>query len=245
MAKLKARGREEIFRVQRVSPGRRDGVAEVHEFRAMTSDGSVLERLVLRYTPEEIAKNYGERSHDYGWKVRGRAKAGLSLEQLLKGYLDHGWSLADASSAYFRREGDVIEGLSQEPFITVEKAEKRREKILKSRDRAESSRAERARTNDGPGFYVTNNYVGEGAMSHPRIADHERPFKTCEAAVEFASRRLENFREFAFNYLLPVAVVESTSRQAAERNEGHVWWVDGVSRGPAIDPRQAKFEFGE
>ena len=75
MAKLRARRREEVFRVSRSRTSTTAGVAEVQEHRSLMSDGNLLERSVLRYTPEEVERNYGKKSHDYGWKVRGRVKA--------------------------------------------------------------------------------------------------------------------------------------------------------------------------
>ena len=39
--------------------------------------------------------------------------------------------------------------------------------------------------------------------------------------------------------LTPVRIIESISRAAAARGQGHVWWEDGVFRGPPVDPRQA------
>jgi hypothetical protein len=243
MAKLKARGNEIIFRVSKSKSGSDDGVAEAVHYRALRSDGYLLERLVLKYTLEEIAKNYGKKFHDYGWKVRGRAKSGKTLEELLKIYLDSDWTLEDASESYFRQAGpDGIEAISQEPFISEASAEKRKKHLATSRTKAEAKRQERARTNDGPGFYVTNNYTG--GVTRSRVADHERPFETYEAAEEFAVRRLRHLTvEFDFQYLLPVVVIEAESRHAAEQNDGHVWWVDGKFRGPAVDPRQTGFGF--
>ena len=39
--------------------------------------------------------------------------------------------------------------------------------------------------------------------------------------------------------LTPVRIIESPNREAAAREKGHVWWSDGVFRGPPVDPRQA------
>lgn len=245
MAKLKARGREEIFRVTRVETPGRDGIKGVRHYRALASDGNVLERMVVEYTPEETAKNYGKGSHDYGWKIRGRAKAGLGLEQLLKGYLDKGWELVQASSVYFKTNfaGTVIEAYSQEPFIAVAQAEKRKASLTKQRTKAEEERRHKAEEEDGPGFYVTNGYTG-GSAFRTRIADHRKPYKTIEAAVDAAEKRLHHLTvEYSFDYLLPVAVLEANSRQEAERNEGHVWWIDGAFKGPPLDPRQTGFGF--
>ena len=232
MAKLKARGREEIFRVERTRSSTSPGVAEVHDYRALQSDGNMLERMTLRYTPEEIARNYGKKSHDYGWKVRGRARAGLTLEQLLKLYLDKGWKLSSASDTYFTTRGDVIEARSQEPFIALEAAQKRRERLA----RANAGRETRRRASDGPGFYVTNVYTG--SPHRHRIADHPAPFEHYEQAEEHAVKRLRYFLGLSLEYLLPVEIISAQSRDDAERNEGEVLWVDGKSRGPAADPRQ-------
>jgi hypothetical protein len=239
VAKLKARGREEIFRVERVrppAPGNVQGIAEVHDYRTLMSDGNVLERMVLHYTPEEAARNYGKKSHDYGWKVRGRAKSGLTLEQLLKLYLDKGWQLADASSADFTVSGDSIESISQEPFVKPEVAQRRREGLERQRAKASSLREERARSSDGPGFYVTNGFTG--SMISSRVADHPRPFATYGQAEDFASRKYRELVHYKFNYLRPVLVVEAASRGDAEEGRGDVLWVDGRSKGPAVDPRQ-------
>jgi hypothetical protein len=232
VAKLKARKREEVFRVERTRAHGRDGVAEVRDSRALMSDGNVLERMVLRYTPEEVEKNYGKKSHDYGWKVRGRAKSGLSLEQLLKGYLDRGWQLAEASDDYFTVSGDSIEAHSQGPFITVEKAERRMEGLARSAARRE----DRRKTEDGPGFYVTNGFTGSAYRT--RVADHPRPFESYEQAEEFAVGRLRHLAGMSLNYLLPVLVIRADSRQDAEANNGDLLWADGRSKGPVVDPRQ-------
>jgi len=244
MAKLKARGREEIFRVKRIETRNEGGIAEVHSYRVLASDGNVLGRMKMLYTPEEKAKNYGKGSHDYGWVVRGRAKAGLSVEQLLKLYLEKGWALEEVNPAYFNQRGNTIEGISSKPFISMEKAEKRKATIAKQRTKAEGERERKAREEDGPGYYVTNGYTGSGSIFRTRIADHPKPFPTYEKAEEFAVRRLHHLTvEYSFHYLLPVAIIESPSRQAAEQNEGYVWRVDGKYKGPPVDPRQAAFNF--
>jgi hypothetical protein len=232
VAKLRARKRVEVFRVERTIAHGRDGVAEASDFRALMSDGNVLERRVLRYTPEEVAKNYGRKSHDYGWKVRGRAKAGLTLEQLLRGYLDRGWQLADASDDYFTVSGDSIEAHSPEPFVSVEKAERRREGLAKSAAR----RGDRRKAGDGPGLYVTNGFTGSAYRT--RVADHPGPFPSYEQAEEFALGRFRHLMGLSLDYLLPVLVIQANSRHEAEAGSGDVLWADGKATGPAVDPRQ-------
>jgi len=245
MAKLKARGRKEIFRVLKTvvpDPGspRSGEIEEVRHYRAFTTDGNVLERMVIYYTREETRKNYGKRLHDYGWKVKGRARAGKTLEELLKSYLEKGWELEEANPAYFRVGPGFVEGISQEPFISEKKAEKRRASIAKSRERASEERERR----NGPGFYVTNNLVGSGYLaSRPRVADHPEPFQTFEEAEEWAVGRMRHLLSMRLDYLLPVEVVEADSRSRAEGGHGHAWWVNGKYRGPAVDPRQEAFPF--
>lgn len=246
MAKLKARGRQEIFRVHRVEvprPGQLhdDSTAEIHHFRALTTDGNVLSRMVMHYTPEEVRKNYGKRHHDYGWKVKGRAKAGRSVEELLRGYLERGWELEDASDSYFRRVGDGIEGISPAPLITEAKAARRREQVQKRQEKTKT----RQEREGGPGFYVTNNYTGAGLRS--RVADHPEPFPTYETAEEWAWGRYRHLLEMRLDYLLPVDVVEAPSRHDAESLGGlsHVWWRNGKHLGPPVDPRQEGLRFSE
>lgn len=205
MAKLKARGRE---------------------------DGNLLERMVVYYTPEEVKKNYGEKSHDYGWKVRGRAKGGYTLEQILKSYLDKGWQLSSASPRHFTVSCDSIEAHSREPFVTAEAAQKRRERLAKAGAGREAER----RTADGPGLYVTNGFTGSAYRR--RVADHPRPFAHYEEAEEFALGRLRYLMGLSLEYLLPVLVISSQSRHEAEAGAGDVLWADGRSTGPAVDPRQ-------
>jgi hypothetical protein len=236
VAKLKARGRKEVFRVERTRASSSPGVAEVLDYRALMSDGNILERMVLHYTPEETARNYGKKSHDYGWKVRGRARSGLTLEQLLKLYLDKGWQLSAASGDYFTVGGDSIEAHSQEPFVAAEAAAKRREGLARTREKEASRQETRARESDGPGFYVTNGYTGSPLRR--RVADHPKPFPRYEQAEEFAVGKLRYFLGLSLDYLLPVLVVSARSRQDAESGRGDVLWEDGKSTGPTVDPRQ-------
>lgn len=241
MAKIKARGREEVFRVEKSSPpasGRAD-ISEVRHYRALMSDGNVLERMVIHYSSEEVTKNYGKRSHDYGWKVRGRARAGLDLEALLKIYLDKGWDLVSASPSYFDVRPGSVEAISREPFITEAAAEKRRTSVAKRRERGAADRAAKRLEADGPGYYVTNGYTGGGSLARSRVADHPKPFSSYEEAEDFAAARLRHLAvENTFHYLLPVLVVLSESRDDAEQNVGSVLWVDGKYKGPPVSPRQ-------
>ena len=65
MAKLKARGRQEIFRIEKIKEVQRSGFAEHYRVqKALMSDGNILEKI-----------------DDGAWKVLGKVKPGLSAEQ--------------------------------------------------------------------------------------------------------------------------------------------------------------------
>lgn len=235
MAKLKARGREEIFRVsyEKATPGDRE-VAREKNFRAFTSDGNVLERRVIWW------REGG--SHDYGWKVRGKAKPERNVEELLKSYLDRGWHLEDANRGYFNISGNTITAISHEPLRTEAGAARekaaREKRAMVSKEKRERAAAEE----DGPGFYVVNRYTG----NKPFVADHPKPFQDYEKAREFAEKRLHHLTvEFDFSYLLPVMVVLAENRRQAEWGEPmpDTWWINGKHKGPAPDPRQQHFGF--
>lgn len=231
MAKLKARGRDEIYRIEKwkvPDPSRPYDRTKVT--KALMSDGNIL----IKY--------------DSGtWSVHGKIKPGLTPEAALKINLNSGYSIVNLSMRYFDRRGDTItmrEGYDK-PLISEAKAASRKKAAAKG---AEKRKAESERRN-GPGFYVTNVYAGPGLRS--RIADHEMPFTTYESAEEFAWKRLKHFLELKFNYLLPVVIIETESREDAEghafiRHEdlahpygkGHVWWINGKHIGPPVDPRQ-------
>ena len=108
----------------------------------------------------------------------------------------------------------------------------------RARDKGRQRSAEAKRLTDGPGFYVTN-----GTTSGLRRAiNHEEPFKTLDAATEFAKQQLHNYISMRFTYLLPVEIFESKSRQDAEMGVGTVWWFDGKRKAAPVDPRQLSFE---
>jgi hypothetical protein len=240
MARLKARGRKEIFRVVSVKEPAPEaanrGVAETKHYRALMTDGNVLERMVIYYTPEEVRRSYGERSHDYGWKVRGKIKAGLSAEQLLKSYLDRGWEVESLSPEHFRTGPDFIVGISDKPIVTEAKAANRKRASERQREKAATER----QLANGPGFYVTNALLHSGHTGRSRVADHPSPFATFEEAEEWAVGRMRYFASMSLNYLHPLLIVEADSRQKAETGYGHVWWQDGKFRGGPVDPRQER-----
>jgi len=39
----------------------------------------------------------------------------------------------------------------------------------------------------------------------------------------------------------PLLLIEATGNEAAMSGDGHVWWIDGMFKGPPVDPRQTGF----
>ena len=252
MAKLKARGRKEIFRVTKTKQRPDDRQISHERIQvALMTDNNFLKRRVIYWRPEA---NVGSQ-HDYGWKVTGKIKAGLTAEAALKIYLDAGYVLEDSSPAYFARQGNVIEGRSDRPLRTEAKAthekeakEKRRSadpklatsySDLEAEKKKRKARSHGYRIDDGPGFYVVNRTT-HGAT----LAAQLGPFDDFSRAEDAAQDRYNEFVSMSFTYLLPVAVIESRSRLAAEMEQGHVWWINGKHKGPPIDPRQTHFRNG-
>ncbi len=226
MAKLKARGRIEFFRVEKeqdLAPSDASGMIWKKESRALMSDGNILERLTGKW-PDRYSPG-GVRHHDWGWKVRGKIKAGSTPQKLLDLYLSKGFALKN--KAGYGVEWDA-------PLITEKKAAQAKQAKAKGAEKRKAIAASKS----GPGFYVTNGYT-QGLSG--RIADHERPFATFEGAEEAAWKRLQHLSEMSFYYLLPVQVIEARSRREAEHGIGHVWWTDGKMKGPPVDPRQLRF----
>lgn len=256
MAKLRARGRQEIVRMvrERETPDDRLTTSE-KEQAALMSDGNVLKRRTIRWREA----SYGSATHDYGWKVAGKIKAGLTPEDFVRIYQERDYVLESCSASHLVRRGDFVENVSGEPVRTEARAvaeKKSREKraARPAQGRAAQGREELRRRGsssvpgeergEGPGLYVTNAYLGGGLGVAHRAAAHG-PFSDMELAELAAWGRLKFIRDMSFQYLQPVQIVESPSMDAAEQGVGHVWWVDGKRRGPPADPRQTQFQILE
>lgn len=104
---------------------------------------------------------------------------------------------------------------------------------------------ERERT-AGAGFYVVNATTGgarvssDGRMYLPLAANHG-PFRTLDEALPVAWEQYQQYLQMKFTYLLPVQVIESPSKTAAERGEGYVWWSDGRMHGAPVPEEQLRF----
>jgi hypothetical protein len=247
MAKLKARGRTEIARlvVERETPDSELVSSEKIQV-ALMSDGNVLDRRVVRWRKQDA---YSSGPHDYGWKIKGKIKAGLTPEDFIRIYQKKGFTLESSSSEYLTRRGDTIENVSNKPIRTEGKAAS--EKKAKEKRAATPRKTTRKKIpysthyvegegkGEGPGFYVTNGTTFDQSESYRAVANG--PFADLDLAELAAVRRFREFQSMSLDYLFPIQVIESESFDLAEQGIGHVWWSNLVQKGPPVDPRQASF----
>ena len=214
MAKLKARGRQEIFRIEKIKEVPRQGFAERYRVqKALMSDCNVLEKI-----------------DDGAWKVIGKVKPGLSAEAALKIYADKGWRLLQAHPAYFTVSGDTVAGRSSEPLRTEKEAERAKKSRVAGAERRKK-RTEEEEKRSGPGLYITNR-----STSSLRLAAEIGPLADMDTAVKAARKRASEFHSGRLTYLLPVRVIEAKSRWDAERNIGAVVWNSSQSADDDNEP---------
>ena len=256
MAKLKARGRHEIARLGKTTatPDDKD-VSEEQSQVALMTDGNVLSRRVIRWRPGGSMLDYGGKpTHDYGWKVKGKIKAGLTAEDFVRIYQTRGFSLESSSGEYLVRQGDTIENRRETPIRTEvkaaseKKAAARRAAQPKPKGPAKPGKRifigykieiEGEGKGEGPGLYVTNAPSGLDGMlnSNHREAVYG-PFDSMELAELAAWDRLNYVEDMKFSHLSPVEIIEGNSKDHVESGYGHSWWRNGTHRGPPVDPRQ-------
>jgi len=88
---------------------------------------------------------------------------------------------------------------------------------------------------NGPGLYIVHG-------SRPRHSEETR-FDDFDSSEDSAHEVMAWYRENTDGKFPSIQVIEARSREDAVAGRGHVWWQDGVRRGPAVDPRQAGFSF--
>ena len=229
MAKLKARGRTEIWKVgkENDSPVSDLIVWERTEL-ALMSDGRILKREVVKFKPGPYDKGVPQK-HDYGWKEYRRLKAEGSPSRLLEKLQTEGFSLMgtpnlDAFST------DYAKALEASKKGAVKRKEK--SKVVQATEEKRS----------GPGFYVRNGTTIAGKSYIAELG----PYEDLSTAVEKAQERFNSFRSMGFTYLYPVQVVEVDRRQDAEHVEVqalsgkklHIFWENGKNRGPRTSEKQ-------
>ena len=255
MAKLKARGRQEIARLIKVTPTPDDtDSSEDRTQVALMTDGNVLSRRVIRWRPGGPMLRYGgSPTHDYGWKVKGKIKAGLTAADFVRIYQDRGYTLESSSSAYIEPRGNTIESRSSTPIRSEAKAASQK----KAATRRASQPAKPAKTNKhlhgyrveiegeakgyGPGLYVANAASSLGSLVNSKKRDVVYgPFSNMEQAEIAAWDRLSYISDMKFDHLSPVEIVEGNDLDHVEEGFGYSWWRNGTQSGPPVDRRQLR-----
>jgi hypothetical protein len=258
MAKLKARGRQEIARLLKVTPTPDDkDVSEEKSQIALMTDGNVLSRRVIRWRPGGSMTQYGGNpTHDYGWKVKGKIKAGLTAEDFVRIYQGRGFTLESSSGAYLVREGDTITDRSSEPIRSEAKAASQKKAATRRATQPKTPKTSKPGKRifigykteidgegkgEGAGLYVTNATSGlDGTLNSNLRSAVYGPFASMELAEIAAWDRLSYIEDMRFTHLSPVEIVEGNSKDHVEAGFGHSWWRNGVHRGPPIDRRQLR-----
>jgi hypothetical protein len=224
MAKLKARGRTEVFRVEKNYVKHIGQITERARHQlAVMSDGNILTK------------------HRDTWTLGGKVQPDLTAEEILKRYLDDGWSLVSESPQYLVRRGHTIEDVSKAPLLTGAKAVAAAKAHSKTVDKQRAA----ASVKHGPGLYVTFVLSASANMTSTRGGrDAERgPYQDYDKVEEKAWKLYQEILQMhgPRSLNLPVHIIEANSRTEAERDVGHVWWTNGQFRGAPIDPRQMRF----
>jgi hypothetical protein len=155
--------------------------------------------------------------HSHGWKVKGKLKEGLTPQQFADIYVKRGYTIESVST-----------------FGTLAKYKKPTPKAPPKPKLPYIGRPLQTVPLE-PGFYVTNT-----TMTNKRAAEHG-PFATLDEALPIAWARLQEFTQAGFDYLLPVQIIESRSREDAERSVGYVWWTDGKRKAAPVPAEQLGF----
>jgi hypothetical protein len=118
----------------------------------------------------------------------------------------------------------------------------------------EAREDEETRRHGLPGFYITPGEFIEDARPVPigpfwRFGsagirpDREDSYRRDDIGdhdvEEYAIDHLIAVRKEGERRLMPVRIIECSSLHDASRGRGHVWWQDGVLRGPPVAPGQA------
>ena len=128
----------------------------------------------------------------------------------------------------------------------------------------EKERAEAWRLEHQPGFYIIPGEIVEGEGGEPvpigpfwrferaHSRYDEEDFRDDDSwagnldddVEDYAIAHLRSLQEEERKGLIrerklrPVEIIESPNRKSAASGDGHVWWTEGVFRGPPVDPRQ-------
>ena len=128
------------------------------------------------------------------------------------------------------------------------------ERKLRQRKETEEAEEERRRE-DQPGFYVTpgeedpddrENLLPIGpfwrfGLAGPRYSpeDLNDSHLGDDDVEDWALEAWKAEQEKPADKWQPVTIIEARNLREAKAGKGHVWWEDGVFKGPPMDPRQA------
>lgn len=250
MAKLKARGRTEIFRVvrERDNLPRRDTdpvsnwVVWRRDTVTLMSDGNFLRKKDARWKDGS--------KHTWDWTVDGKIKAGLTVEGALEIYakagyeVEHAYGVSGFDKAYFAAlaatkasGGPAPERPASLGNGRVMRTEAKAEREKAAKVKRATAREHELKTKHGAGYYVVNSHTGN-TMFKPYAAELG-PYEKLETAIDKAEDRYVDFMRSRFTYLLPVMVVEASSRTDAEYGKhAHVYWKNGKNMGMPVHPSQ-------
>ncbi len=90
MAKLAARGRKEVVRVEREVVMEADKLIDWgRKTYALMSDGTILEKYDVHFKPDQFRPS-GEK-HSYGWKVFKKVKPEVTAERFVEHFTKQGY----------------------------------------------------------------------------------------------------------------------------------------------------------
>lgn len=178
-----------------------------------------------------------------GFNWRGEARRYELGEKVIRSQYKGSYGWANSNSASLLDEALAV--YAEAARMTnrtdlLEKIEKKgKSRTAAAKKGAEARGKERERTSSA-GFYVINASASPSPYKGRYMADHEAPFSSADEAIEFGRGKLRELVSLKLDYLMPVAVIESNSRDDANFGRGHVWWLNGRYIGPASDPRQLR-----
>ena len=92
MAKLSAHNRKELIRLEKEIPVKEDDdLTYDRRTLAFMSDGKILEKRDVVFKPKFDWDSPQGRRHTWGWKVKGKAKEGLTPERFAEIYSKIGY----------------------------------------------------------------------------------------------------------------------------------------------------------
>ena len=93
MAKLSARGRTEIFRMEKEDNApKSDLITYERSTIALMSDGNILQKRDVIF-PAGPYDNGKDKRHTYNWTVKGKIKLGVHPDQLMAVYIKRGYTV--------------------------------------------------------------------------------------------------------------------------------------------------------